>query len=213
MLEVADAILAGTLDDAAGAPIPGARIEVVGGAADGRGTVVATDGTFTLDMLPRGHLRVRVSHPDYPTDELDDGRVVDRRSRAPASSRSVARSRARSLDAATRRSAREHDDRPASGPGGATAETSTDKPGTGKLGPLRPGHWKLAVHQPGYLATARELDVPASHAPGAASVRDVRIDLARGALLGGTVRDASRPAPAPARTSPCARRRHGHRRG
>jgi protocatechuate 3,4-dioxygenase beta subunit len=188
VLEVADAILAGTLDDAAGAPIPGARIEVVGGAADGRGTVVATDGTFTLDMLPRGHLRVRVSHPDYPTDELDavasstgdrvrlklalggavEGALVDAATGDPLASMTIT----------------------GAGPGGATAETSTDKAGHYKLGPLRPGHWKLEVRQPGYLATARELDVPASHAPGAASVRDVRIDLARGALLGGTVRDS-----------------------
>jgi hypothetical protein len=187
VLEVADAILAGTLDDAAGAPIPGARIEIVGGAADGRGTVVGPDGTFTLDMLPRGHLRVRVSHPDYPTDELDavasstgdrvrlklalggavEGALVDAATGDPLASMTIT----------------------AAGPSGATAETSTDKAGHYKLGPLRPGHWKLEVHQPGYLATERELDVPASHAPGAVSVRDVRIDLARGALLGGTVRD------------------------
>jgi protocatechuate 3,4-dioxygenase beta subunit len=187
VLEVADAILAGTLDDAAGAPIAGARIEVVGGPADGRGTVVASDGTFTLDMLPSGHLRVRVSHPDYPTDELDavasstgdrvrlrlalggavDGALVDAATGAPLPSMTIT----------------------GAGPGGATAETSTDKAGHYRLGPLRPGHWKLAVRQPGYLATSRELDVPASHAPGAVSVRDVRIDLARGALLGGTVRD------------------------
>ena len=42
---------------------------------------------------------------------------------------------------------------------------------------------------PGYLAQARELDVPAARAPGTTTVRDVRIDLARGALVGGTVRD------------------------
>jgi protocatechuate 3,4-dioxygenase beta subunit len=188
VLEVADAILAGTLDDATGAPIPAARIEVVGGAADGRGVVVAADGTFTLDMLPRGHLRVRVSHPDYPTDELDavasstgervrlrlalggavEGALVDAGTGDPLASLTIT----------------------GTGPAGATAETSTDKAGRYRLGPLRPGRWKLEVHQPGYLATARALDVPASHAPGIASVRDVRIDLARGALLGGTVRDS-----------------------
>jgi hypothetical protein len=140
-----------------------------------------------LDMLPRGHLRVRVSHPDYPTDELDAvaSSTGDRVHLKLALGGAVEGAR---VDAAT-------GDPLASititgaGPGGATAETSTDKAGHYKLGPLRPGHWKLAVHQPGYLATASELDVPASHAPGAASVRDVRIDLARGALLGGTVRD------------------------
>jgi len=32
--------------------------------------------------------------------------------------------------------------------------------------------------------------VPVANAPGVSTVRDVRIDLARGALLGGTVRDS-----------------------
>ncbi|MGE5186509.1 MAG: carboxypeptidase-like regulatory domain-containing protein, partial [Acidobacteriota bacterium] len=39
-------------------------------------------------------------------------------------------------------------------------------------------------------AHARELDVPAGSSPGATTVRDVRLELARGALVGGTVRDA-----------------------
>ncbi len=43
---------------------------------------------------------------------------------------------------------------------------------------------------PGYLPVARDLDVSVSSTPGTASVRDIRIDLARGALVGGTVRDA-----------------------
>jgi len=188
VLEVADAILAGALDDTSGAPIGGARIEVAGGPADGRGTVTANDGTFTLDMLPRGHLRVRVSHPDYPADELDavasssgehvhlhlplggaaEGVLLDSVSGGPLASVTVT----------------------GAGPAGATAETSTDKSGQWKLGPLRVGHWKLDVKLPGYLEAQRDVDVPAAHAPGAASVRDIRIDLARGALLGGTVRDS-----------------------
>ena len=32
--------------------------------------------------------------------------------------------------------------------------------------------------------------MPVAHAPGGTSVRDVRIELARGSLLGGTIRDA-----------------------
>ena len=53
-----------------------------------------------------------------------------------------------------------------------------------------PGRWKLAVKLPGYLPLARELDVPAAAAPGVTSVRDLRLELRRGALVGGTVRDA-----------------------
>jgi hypothetical protein len=76
------------------------------------------------------------------------------------------------------------------GPGNLTADATTDKAGLWKLGPLRPGRWKIVVEQPGFLPLAQMLDVPASRAPGQTSVRDVRLELARGALVGGTVRDA-----------------------
>jgi hypothetical protein len=58
-----------------------------------------------------------------------------------------------------------------------------------KLGPLRPGHWRIAIKVPGYLPLAHDVDVTAGRAPGAITLRDVRLELARGALVGGTVRD------------------------
>jgi protocatechuate 3,4-dioxygenase beta subunit len=186
-LEAADAILAGTLDDATGAAVGGAHIEIIGGAGEGRSVVVAADGTFSLDMLPRGKLRVRVTHPSYPPAELD----------ATASSTGV-RSRLRLalggqiegalLDGASGSplAAMTIDAR---GPAGMSAETATDDKGLWKLGPLRPGTWHLTIKQPGFLAFTRDVDVPVSSAPGETSVRDVRIELQRGALVGGTVRD------------------------
>ena len=78
----------------------------------------------------------------------------------------------------------------ARGPNGASVEAATDKVGLWKLGALRPGHWTIEVKQPGYLPTTREVDVPAATRAGTTTVRDVRIDLARGALVGGIVRDA-----------------------
>jgi Carboxypeptidase regulatory-like domain len=189
VLARADAMIAGTVDDVTGAPVVGAQLEVVVG-AEGRRAVAASDGTFSIDMLPAGHLRLRVEHPAYPAQEVD----------AVASSDNAARLRIRLalggavegalLDGAS--------GAPLSsvtltgiGPSGATAEASTDKVGRWKLGPLKPGHWKISVALAGYLPVAREVDVPASSAPGATSVRDVRIDLPRGALVGGTVRDAN----------------------
>ncbi len=189
VLAVADAALAGTLDDASGAVVGGAQIEVIGGAGEGRRAMVSENGTFSIDLLPAGPLRVRVTHPDYPPAELDavassgarekvrlrlalggavEGVLLDDASGSPLGSLVVT----------------------AYGPGGATADATTDKSGRWKLGPLRPGRWKLAIEQPGYLPTSRELEVPAARAPGVTSVHDVRIDLARGALVGGTVRDA-----------------------
>ena len=185
VLAIADAVLAGTVDDALGVPVAGARVSILGGAADGRVGVVGTDGTFSIDLLPAGKLRVRLDHPDYPPAEADvdtsvharlrlplggaiEGALVDASSGDPIASVAIA----------------------AVGPNGAVADATTEKTGRFKLGPLQPGHWKLAVAQPGYLATALELDVPAASAPGKISVHDVRIDLPRGATVGGTVRDA-----------------------
>ncbi|HEU4732131.1 MAG TPA: carboxypeptidase-like regulatory domain-containing protein [Kofleriaceae bacterium] len=189
LLVVADAIVAGILEDATGAPVGGAHIDVVGGVSDGRHAVVAADGTFSIDLLPAGHLRLHIEHPAYPPDDVDvvassdnqararlrlplgggvEGALLDEASGAPIPSVTLA----------------------ASGPGNALAEASTDKTGRWKLGPLKPGRWKIAIKQPGYLAQVRELDVPVARTPGATSVRDVRLELARGSLLGGTVRDA-----------------------
>jgi protocatechuate 3,4-dioxygenase beta subunit len=187
VLEVADATLAGTVEDSTGVPVKGAQLEVVDGAGERRHATAAADGTFSIDLLPRGHVRVRVEHPEYPAAELDaiasvtservhlrlaiggavEGALLDASSGAPLAGQTLA----------------------ARGPSGQTTEMTTDKAGLWKLGPLQPGRWQIDARLPGYLAQTRELDVPASRAPGLTSVRDVRIDLARGALVGGTVRD------------------------
>ena len=189
VLAVADAVFAGILEDVTGAPVSGAHLDVVGGVSDGRHAIVAPDGTFSIDLLPAGPLRLHIEHPAYPPEDIDavagsvnqprarlrlalgggvEGALLDAASGAPIASVTLA----------------------ASGPSNALAEAATDKAGRWRLGPLRPGRWKIAIRQPGYLAQVRELDVPVAHAPGQTSVRDVRIDLARGALIGGTVRDA-----------------------
>jgi len=189
-LEVADAVLAGTLDDATGAAVGGAQLEIISGAADGRQVVVGPDGAFSVDMLPAGKLRVRVTHPAYPSAELDavasktgetsrlrlplggqiEGVLLDDNTGGPVAGMT--------LDA--------------TGPAGQTAEAVTDDKGLWKLGPLRPGPWKVIVKIPGYLPFSKDVDVKVGSAPGQthATNRDVRIDLVRGALVGGVVRDS-----------------------
>ncbi len=187
VLETADAALLGTLVDTTGIPVGNAHLEVVAGPGEGRGATSTSDGTFAIEMLPRGPLRVRVAQPGYPIQELDasasttgdrvrlvlelgggvEGVLLDARSGDPLASTTLS----------------------GAGPGGATAETSTATTGLWKLGPLAAGHWRLTVVLPGYMSLAHELDVPAASSPGGTSVRDVRLELARGALIGGTVRD------------------------
>lgn len=185
MLLVADAQIAGTLDDATGATVAGASIEVLGLA---RHAVAGADGTFAIDMVPAGRHRVRITHPDYPPVELDvvaanrgasarlrlplggavEGALLDASSGSPLAGVAIA----------------------GDGPGDATADATSETSGRWKLGPLVPGRWTIAVQQPGHLPFTTSLDVPASRAPGEISVRDVRIELQRGGVIGGTVRDA-----------------------
>ncbi len=187
VLDTANAILAGTLDDATGAAVSGATLAVVGGAGDGRTAMTGADGTFAIEMLPQGPVRVRITHPEYPPAELDatastagvrerlrlalggqiEGVLLDDASASPIAGMTI----------------------DARGPAGARADATTDPQGRWTLGPLRPGAWRVEVKLPGYVPVRRELEVPVSRAPGATSVRDVRIELARGAVLGGTVRN------------------------
>jgi uncharacterized GH25 family protein len=189
LLVVADATVAGILEDTTGAPVAGAQLEVVGGAGDGRRAIVAADGTFSIGLLPAGRLHLHIEHPAYPPDDVEVVAAADNQARARLRLALGGGVEGALLDAAS--------GAPipsvtlaASGPANVLAEASTDKAGRWKLGPLKPGRWKIAVKQPGYLAQLRELDVPVAHTPGGTSVRDIRIDLARGALVGGTVRDA-----------------------
>ena len=187
VLDSADAILVGTLDDTSGASVAGATIEILNGAGQGRNGVTGDDGTFSIDMLPKGKLRVRVTHPDYPPAELDavasttqestrlrlalggqiEGVLLDAGNGDPIPGMTV----------------------DAKGPSGATADGTTDPKGLWKLGPLKPGKWRIEIKIPGFLPQTRDVEVPVSRAPGATSVRDVRIDLERGAIVGGTVRN------------------------
>lgn len=187
VLEVADAIFAGTLDDAAGAVVAGAQLEVTSGAGQGRQTISSADGTFSIDGLPRGRLRVRVIHPAYPASELDGvASTTGERARLRLPLGGQVEGVLLDLSSGNPLAGMTVDGHSASGD---TAEASTNDKGLWKLGPLRPGLWRLSVRLPGYLPFSRDLDVPVARAPGQTSVRDIRIELARGALLGGTVRD------------------------
>ncbi len=189
VLAVADAVLEGSVDDMTGAPVAGAQLEVISGPAQGRRANVAADGTFAITMIPLGPIRVRIRHPAYPVTDVDaeatrsgqgrarlrlpigggaDGVVLDRSLGTPIASVTVV----------------------GAGPNGATAEAASDRSGRWKLAALAPGRWALAITLPGYVPLRHEVEVLAAATPGTTTVRDVRLELVRGALLGGTVRDA-----------------------
>jgi protocatechuate 3,4-dioxygenase beta subunit len=187
VLVVADAILAGTVDDMTGAVVAGATVEVIGN--DSRRGVTGNDGTFSIDMLAEGAHHVRITHPDYPPVELDATASQGARTRARLRIPLGGAAEGVLLDAASA-SPIAGMAITADGPGNATADATSDKAGQWKLGPLQPGWWKIIVKQPGYLPLAHDVEVPRARSPGTTSVRDIRLELQRGALVGGTVRDA-----------------------
>lgn len=182
VLTVYDATLRGTVDDARGAPVSGARVLVEQGPAQGRSAATAEDGTFSIAQLPAGTLRVLVEHAELPPyrTSLDvaaparlalpfgggmEGRIVDEAGNPAGGVRFTA-----------------------AGPGG-TLELTSARDGTFKVLAMRPGAWKLAVRRPGYLPLDRTVTIAAADGRGQVTARELTLALARGGSVGGTVRD------------------------
>ena len=184
VLVVADAELTGDIDDPAGLPVVGARVEIEGGPADGRAAAAGPGGRWTIAMLPPGPLTVRVEQAGFPPQRFAATPGTDAHLRlvygggveALVFDHHTGDNLAGIAVTAT-------------GPGGEQRDLVTDGRGELALVPVPAGRWTLRVRIPGYLARAITVDVPAGDRPGQATVRDVRLELERGALVAGTVRD------------------------
>ncbi|MCE9571927.1 MAG: carboxypeptidase-like regulatory domain-containing protein, partial [Deltaproteobacteria bacterium] len=186
-LVTADAVLAGEIDDPTGLPVAGVRLTVIarkGDPANGRTVTADASGRFRLAGLPPGALTVRAEAPGFPPQELAttatedlrlhlafgggiDGVVFDHHTGQPIGGAALV----------------------AKGPGGASIDAETGVGGDFALTPLAVGRWRLTLALPGYLAVERAVDVTAGDRAGAITVRDQRLELERGALLGGVIRD------------------------
>ncbi|MCL4224872.1 MAG: carboxypeptidase regulatory-like domain-containing protein [Myxococcales bacterium] len=183
-LVVADAELEGAVEDAAGLPVIGARVIVDAGAAAGRSATSADGGRFRLTMLPDGPLALRVEHPDYP---------VQRFREAPGD---AARLRLRPGGGLELLVMDHHTGQPvrgvtlvASGPGGVKRELDTGAGGRAQAVPLEVGTWSVAAAVPGYVRKTLTVEVPAGDRPGQITARDLRLELERGAVVAGVLRD------------------------
>lgn len=185
VLVVADAELTGLVEDPSGLPVVGARIEVDGGPADGRAATAGPGGRWTIAMLPPAPLTVGVTQGGYPaqtfaaTPGTDDVRLVLRYGGG-VEGVVFDHHTGENLEGIAVS---------ASGPEGAQRDLVTDARGQLALVPVPAGRWTLRIKTPGYLARSLIVDVPAGDRPGQATVRDVRLELERGALVAGTVRD------------------------
>ena len=189
VLVIADGAVEGELDDPTGLPVAGAHLVVVGGAgadvaSGARRTTTDQAGRFRIGSLPPGKVALRVEADGFPVQALEtptetdlhltialggglEGLVFDRLTGEPIAGAAIT----------------------ATGPGGQRRDAETPAGGRLSLVPLTAGAWHVRVTLTGYLPTSRTVDVPVGDWPGQVTVRDLRFELERGALLGGVVRD------------------------
>jgi hypothetical protein len=175
--------------DAMGFPVRGASVRIASGAARGRRAVTDDGGRFLIPALPAGRYQIEVVSRDHPSaragaDTADPVRValasgggirvavVDRQTRGAVAGAHVS----------------------ASGPDGARASAVTDAGGHAELRALATGRWRLRATAPGFAAVERAVEV-------AARADDATLELSRGAMLAGVVRDANGERVAGARVS------------
>ncbi len=177
-LVVEDGKLFGEVRDADGRAVGGVAVKIVEGATTRRKTTTDPTGSFLIAGVPPGDYVLELSSPDHPA------------TRAPITtdrSISVTLERGASLridlrDAHTGDGlARVQVD--ATGPGDRELHPVTDAAGLAVVRGLTPGRWTFRAHASGYATVVRELDV-------AGADLDLRLELVRGAVLAGVVRDS-----------------------
>ncbi|MEZ4404334.1 MAG: carboxypeptidase-like regulatory domain-containing protein [Kofleriaceae bacterium] len=183
-LVVADAAVEGVVEDPSGLPVLDARIVVTGGSADGRATVAGPGGRFRIAMLPDGPLLLTVEHPGYPPQRFEQTTGDAARLR-------LAYGGGLALLVLDHHTGASLGGLPVSavGPGRVRREVTTGLDGTLTLAPIAAGTWTVTVRTPGYVGRGLEVAVPAGDRPGQVTVRDLRLELERGATVTGTVRD------------------------
>lgn len=185
-LVVADAELRGQVRDPAGRPLAGARLTVVGGPGGrSRGTRSSTAGEVFIPALPAGDYQVRVDAAGYPSvrASVKTGESFEVAVQAGGGIRLDVRdmhTRGALAGAAVHARGPDGDERRA-----VTAD------GLLELAGLRAGRWTVAVRADGYVTSKRTIEVPAGRDPGDITADDARIELARGAEIGGLVLDGN----------------------
>jgi murein DD-endopeptidase MepM/ murein hydrolase activator NlpD len=178
-LTTEDASLRGEVTDPDGHAAAGVAVRVVEGPTQRRRTITDAQGRFTLDRLASGGYTVELSSPEYPparasmkTDTYKTLRVnlggsltIDLRDAHTGAPLAAVR-----IDA--------------HGPEDRDLRPMTGADGVATLRGLEPGRWRLRARVTGYVAAEQTVDVSAGRTP-----KQVKLELRRGAILAGVVRD------------------------
>lgn len=176
-LVVEDAQLRGIVRSPFGG-VPGATVRIVDGPTR-RSVTTDAAGQFALQPVATGRYTLEVSSPDFPSRRftLDSDRFGEVRLAQGGGARvRVGDTRDGNPLAGIRVDAR--------GPEGATVTRTTDARGMVDLAGLAVGAWTISARGRGYATITRELPIRASRVP-----EDLRIDLAKAAIVAGVVRD------------------------
>jgi len=194
--QVREPKLSGVVLDRWSQPIAGATLTLSGNGVEQK-TTSTPDGSYAFDDFPEvGEVTLRAEHPDFVVPgpgDLGSMRIVLTQSVMPnvavvmrktgsVSGRVVAGNRAVPASVGVSYSQAEGLGGP-TGPFSMDAMTSTDGQGRFALGELAPGQLRVFVNSEAYAYTeSREINLEDEE-----SITDLVIDLAPGALLGGSV--------------------------
>jgi len=177
-LTIEDAQLRGQVLAPDGGAAPNVTVRVVEGRTRRRALTDA-QGRFTLDRVASGRYVVEASSPDLPAKrfELDTQRWRELRLDAGGGVRCLVRDAHSGAPLAGIRVE-------LAGPDGQTVARPTDPRGFVELRGLVPGAWRVSARASGYAAASQPVAVRAGRL-----LQEVQLELARGAVLAGVVRD------------------------
>ncbi len=178
----ADAEIRGRVSDAGGLAVAGATVRVVSGGSAAR-AVTDGGGRFLVAGVVGGRHRVRVEHPDFPAAEREIATGADSEIRLDAGGAMEieVRDRAGAAVAGAKLVAR--------GPDGGTRRATTSRRGAARLSPLASGTWAVQATARGYADGVVDVEIASGARTGEIPATAVRIELGRGAILAGVVRD------------------------
>jgi murein DD-endopeptidase MepM/ murein hydrolase activator NlpD len=175
-----DAVLRGEVIGPDGGVAAGAIVRVVAGPTARRSTVTDAHGRFALPRVAAGEYTLAITAADAP--ELRMMATTDRTAEVRLAQGGSIEVDLRDAHTGAGIAAVRVD---AAGPGGKTAAATTDAAGRAMLRGLIPGSWTVRARAAGYVGATETVAVRAER--GAAAT--ARLELARGAVLAGVVRD------------------------
>ena len=186
VLATANAAVRGRIVDPSGFAVRGARV-IIGGTGSAKGRAARSDdnGLFVIDKLAAGRYPASVEHPGYPTQKRT--LVADKDTDIALPFGGGIEGTVRDANTGNGLDGAQVLGR---GPKSARFDTSAQTDGALRMVPLIAGWWTLTVKLPGYVTARKRVKVAKGDAPSAVTARDVLIELRRGAIVEGIVRNS-----------------------